>query len=219
MNIWMLDHDPAKAAHAHSDVHLRSAIVHNTVALGYAWHSLHNSAYQELREPMPETPWFHHHHTMAGEPRPRTNPFVGESPLSWWLLFGQRVPSYPYELPNSAQCWAEKLGGNYRWLWSLTMELTIEFHYRWKGLRHPAAPSVWTLEVVPYALRETLDQWSETPLDTMPHHLRVRVGDFYDTVASNRRYYNVKLKPDAWTRRKPPSWHTEEAEHPEDLAS
>ena len=217
MNIWMLDHDPVKAARAHSDHHLRLGLAAYTQALAYAWHTLHNAAYQELRDDRaPDvTPWFAQHFHPVDAPRPRPSPFPGESPLQWWLLFGQRVPRYPFELPNSAQEWAAYTGGNYRWLWSVTMELGAEYQYRWPGGRHPATPACWTLEAVPYSLRETLEQWTETPLDTMPLHLRVAVGTYYDTVASNRRYYNTKLKPEAWTRRRPPSWHTEEAEQTE----
>jgi hypothetical protein len=209
----MLDHDPVAAARAHCDAHLRNGLYAYAQVLAYAWHSLHNEGYAELADDMVPTPWFTHHHSVPytnSADRPRTM-FPGESPFSWWLLFGQRVPSPPFTLPNDAMTWCEALGGNYRWLWQTAMEMVREHQHRF-GKPHPARWAIWTLEVIPFALEETVDQWQETPVSTVPNHLRIQVEGFYDVVATNRRFYNSRIAPAAWTKRHPPKWHQQEAE-------
>lgn len=221
MNVWMLDHDPVTAARSHSDQHVKSALFTYAQTLAFAWHSLHNEMYALMEgndDVTPPTPWFKCVHVAApytsSKDRPRSL-FPGESPWTYWTLFGQRVPSRRMDAPNASELWVEQSGGNYRWLWQCASELVAE--YRWRfGTKHPASPAVWTLEMVPPVLDTTLDSWAETPVDTIPQHLRVVVDGFYDVVATNKRFYNTHQHQLTWTRRKPPAWLTQEAEPTQD---
>lgn len=206
----MLDYDPAVSARAHSDEHVKQCPFRYAQVLAAAWHDLHNSARQELNDLIVDTPWFQY---VAPDPRPYTDSsarprsaFPGESPYSWWSLFGQRVPSPRLTLPHPADKWAMELGGNYSWLWRLSMELVTEYRERF-GARHPAAPAIWTMELVPFSLAETMEDWTEPPL-FMPESCKVRVEGFYDAVASCRRFYNTHDM--TWTGRDAPDWFAKE---------
>lgn len=214
MNVWMLDTDPITAARAHCDQHVKQAPFAYAQTLAFAWHALHNEMYTLMEgdsDVITPTPWFARVDNSAPYTKSNERPralFPGESPWVYWTLFGQRVPARRCDYPSPQEFWVEELGGNYRWLWQLAMEVTAEYQHRF-GKRHPAAPSIWTLEVVPFALEVTLDTWTEPPLD-LPEHLKVRDGEFYDAVASNRRFYNTHQHQFAWTRREPPEWLTHE---------
>jgi len=217
----MLDLDPAAAAHAHSDQHAKSSLFAYAQTLAYAWHSLHNEQYApwEDEETLAPTPWFtrepvHCDPYSKSAERPRAK-FPGESPWSRVLLFGQQVPARRCDAANPSELWVEQTGGNYTWLWRCAAELATEYHCRF-GRRHPAEPAIWTLEVVPFALRDSLEDWSETPVDTLPNHLRVVADGYYDTVATNRRFYNTHQQSFSWTDAKTPVWLAyEEAPTPE----
>lgn len=215
MNIWMLDYDPVVAARWHCDEHVKQSVFTNTQALAYAWHDRHNAMYSPMDEPPPQaSDWLRYVVATVQSPDPGSKPlpprrpmFPGESLGSWWELCGQRIANRRFDLPHASEVWAAELGGNYIWLWKLTMELTAEYHRRF-GRRHPAAHCVWTLELMPPSLRDTAEEWAETKLDLPWAALKV-VDGFYDSVESNRRYYKLMKEP-TWTASEPPPWYKKE---------
>jgi hypothetical protein len=212
VNVFMLDHDPRLAARYHCDKHVVKMIVETAQLLSTAWHCLANAQYMPLADDPaddPVTPWFAFHvlpPTTGTEQPPviRKSEVAGEAPDAWWLLHGQRIYRRTHERHPSA-IWAQELGGNYLWLWRLGMFLCQEHVHRF-GKHHKTEPVLWTLEGPPPALLDTVDQWTECP-PVVPDECKVIIGDFYDTVASYRLYYNQKKLPIArYTNRDPPAW-------------
>ncbi len=206
-NIWALDLHPETAARYHSDSHLKASLYMYAQMLAYAWHDRHNAVYMALPDNPaddPVTPWLRIVHVERVALRRAA--FPGEQPFSWWTLLGQRIPSRANSPWGE---WVSAKGGNYRWLWRLAMELTVECFLRF-GRLHPASAAVWTLELVPFSLEDDpADDWSEPPLG-IPYHLRVTADGYYDGVASNRRFYGVHHDTLTWTGREPPPWLQEE---------
>jgi len=215
MNLWMLDHDPVKAAEYLCDKHVKAMPFVMAALLASAWHSLDSQWSAPLDGPMTPTPWigwFVHGPSTAesrnGQPFvPRKAMFPGESGDVEWSLFKQRVPAPLKYQHQPEEDWVIQTGGNYNWLWQHAAATTDQ-HQRRFGARHPAAPAIWTLEVMPWSLCASAADWSETPLG-IPHHMRVAEDGFYDTVASNRRWYNIMIPPGSWTG-PAPEWHVQE---------
>lgn len=216
MNLWMLDHDPVKAASFMCDKHVRAMPFALAQLLAYAWHDLESEMAWPLDDPKPRpTPWLTRivHPAWIASQHPgkpfvqRKALFPGESGDSEWRLFKQHVPAPIRYTYKPEEDWVTQTGGNYNWLWQHAAQTIVE-HQRRFAVRHPAAPAIWTLEQMPWSLRASLADWSETPLG-IPHHMRVADDGFYDTVASNRRWYNIMIAPGSWTG-PAPEWHVQE---------
>lgn len=209
----MLDHDPVKAAEYLCDKHVMAMPFVMAALLASAWHSLDSEWSAPLETPK-GTPWIgwlvhpsSNAQDRAGKPyTTRKAMFPGEPGDVEWSLFKQRIPAPLKWTHRPEEEWVAALGGNYNWLWQHAAATTSQ-HLQRFGARHPATPAIWTLEVIPWSLRATADEWSETPLG-IPHHMRVAEDGFYDTVASNRRWYNIMI-PDDWTG-PAPDWHEKE---------
>jgi hypothetical protein len=198
----MLDHDPGETARALSDRHLQEGLYAYAQTLAFAWHDLHNDAYAPMVDLITATPWMSWVVLADGPALDARSLFPGEDPKTHWRLFGQRIPSRRHGLPDANDEWVIRAGGNYRWLWRLSLEMCVEYKRRFGSL-HVATASIWTMEVLPFCLGATEDQWSEPPV---LHRLLQVTEGFVDAVASNRRFYNVYHDQLGWTVRKPPTW-------------
>lgn len=210
VNIFMLDHDPVKAARWHADRHVVKMILETAQLLSTVWHQVANEEWQPLAadpadDPAePSTPWIRR---VVAPPRLVVNPepvAVGEMPGTHWELFGQRIYA-PTHVNHPCAVWARETGGNYSWLWRLGIALCEEYRHRYKR-HHNTSPVLWTLEPVPPPLLESLDTWTEVP-PAMPEEVKVVEDGFYNTVASYRAYYaQHKVALHSWTRREAPPW-------------
>lgn len=217
--VLMLDADPTASAQAACDAHLAAYPVKYAQLLSAAWHRLANAACWPLPDDEAddvETPWFTWYVRPASTPAAPTTlgvlPYDSESKDSYWMLFGQRVfggPYTPLVSDPAVDGWAWQTGGNYRWLWQLAMAMCHEYTYR-HGKRHPWAHVLWTLELVPWALEDTAEEFIEPPLTAVvPECLRVVSGGYYDCIPSLKAWYHERIASEqTWSKRSPPAWLT-----------
>lgn len=207
----MLDHDPAQSAVWQPDSYVRTACFSFAALLSYAWHQLDNAHFQPLpADPAddPETPWLRWEvrpaRTTASPLAVKQMVVPGESASSWWTLYGQRILSVLCGQEHAHCDWVTASGGNYLWAWRAAMDLSREYNYRFGTL--PRISSViWTLEAVPYSLRDTVADWSEPP-PVMAEHLKVVVDGYYDTVQSCRKAIALTRHTHSWALRDVPPW-------------
>ncbi len=209
VNIFMLDHDPVRAAQWHADRHVVKMILETAQLLSTAWHVTANAEYLPMPDDPaddPRTPWlrkvllpFIH------DPLAKPQNILGEVSKSHWELFGQRIYQ-PTHRNHPCGVWTAEMGGNYLWLWRLGIALLDEYRHRFAKV-HASAPVIWTLEAVPPPLLDSVDTWSEVP-PAMPEHLKVvDASGCYDSVESYRRYYALaKTHLHRWTKRDAPPW-------------
>lgn len=200
VNIFFLDFDPVKAAQMHCDKHVVKMILETAQLLSTAWHELHGEDGHLKKVVYPAV-----HGDEAAE-RYRALIATGENYCSHWTLLGNRIYSKTH-VNHRCAVWARTTGGNYDWLWRLGMALLDEYRFRY-GREHATRSVLYALEVVPPAIRETMDEWTESP-PAMPFEFRVKdeTGKYYDSVASYRNYY-LRYKQDLlrYTKRKHPDW-------------
>lgn len=207
MVVYYLHHDALRAARFACDAHLWSGAHSAVQLLSNAWHEL-NGAYLPLESNHPYAALFASRTPPArsGQPERQTSapdPLYAEfsGDKRYWLLMGQRIGGYMHaEHPNCV--WARASTGNYLWVHAWGTECAREYQFR-TGKRHPATPTLWTLEALPPHLMDGSDQTE--PMPVVPHP--VVVDGCYDAVQSYREYYvNHKQPMLKYTRRDPPPW-------------
>ena len=211
----MLDADPVASAQAACDSHILSLPPRYGQLLSAAWHEHANASYWPLPDDEADdlvTPWLAQHVRPASAPAAPTTlgvpHFETESKDIYWKLFGQRIFGHRWHgyTPEQVDSWAWQTGGNYRWLWQLAMAMCHEYKHR-TGHRHPWVSVLWTLELMPWALEDTAEDFMEPPLHSVPHDLRVESGGFYDCIPSLQAWYQEIIVPEQhWTKRQPPLW-------------
>lgn len=207
--LYYLAHDPAEAARAACDYHVRAGWTAALGLLGNAWHRL-NPLYLPLAraDSAPYGHLFMRRVLPARRPGatlqgPAADPFYEEFlSQSYWLVLGQRIPD-PVHTEHPYNTWLAGGTGNYRWVWAWGMALADEHLYRWG--RYPTdLPLVWTLEAAPPGLPEAPQT---EPVPVGAGDSAVVVDGCYDAVASYRAAYVADKQPILkWTRRALPPW-------------
>ncbi len=208
VTLHYLDVDPALAARAACDYHVRAGLRAAVVMLAAAWHQV-NPMYTPLdAEPA-------YGHLFARRVLPPRSPqatlherswdpfYVEELGRSYWLLCGQKLPDRPAHADHPYCIWARSTAGNYRWVWAWGTALAAEHKHRW-GALPPELPLLWTLEPAPPG---TPDEPAAEPVPLGTGDATVIVDGYYDAVQSYRAAYVADKQPILkWTRRAPPPW-------------
>jgi len=193
VNVYYLDNDPAAAASAHCDRHVRKMIPVVAALLSDVWHSLApGSLESDIGSTDPGFPRTDFELMKAAGLPFGVVPYIGNQ-----IIYGP-LADY-HELAE----WARETDGNYDWLWQLGQHLLAEHKMRFKR-PHPARYVLYALELPPRACPSGAQ--NEPPTSIPDDHL-VMADWFVDAVASYRKFYRDGKRPVlTYTKRPPPEW-------------
>lgn len=179
MNIFYLDEDTSTAAKYHMDRHVRKMIIEYAQLLSTAHRVLDGEVYYDKTS-------------------------NGRKIKRWSLSdYRENILYKATHVNHPSNIWARECLENYNWLYSLFLEVSYEFEYRW-GKKHATYKKL--ASVLGSAPKNIKSVGYSTPVpQAMDGKYRLS-----DSVEAYRKYYIYgKSHLAQWTRRDTPKWYKE----------
>lgn len=179
MNIFFLSSDAGDCARQHCDKHVVKMIVEYAQLMSTA------------------------HRLLDGTPYKGKTANTGRSVVRWMLPDERENHVYlAGHVNHPSGVWTRESKDNYKWLYSLWLELMAEYTFRY-GKQHACT------KLVPY-LVNTPNNICDIGLTTVPQCMPDEYKVAGDTIAAYKNFYcGSKSRFAAWTKREAPSWYGE----------
>lgn len=179
MNIFYLSSDPGECARQHCDKHVVKMIVEYAQLMSTA------------------------HRLLDGVATKGKTANTGRSVVRWVLPDDREDHVYlAGHVNHPSAVWTRESAENYKWLYSLWLELMDEYTFRY-GKQHACTKLIGHLANVPNNIRHT-------GLTVVPQCMPDEYKVAGDTIAAYKNFYcGSKSRFAKWTKRDAPNWYKE----------